>query len=79
MAIFCTISISHGSVVVVVMDTNKGSEILQGEESEESQCPTEGSWWCGADFLFPPTDLISRLLKVNEMVQVGEGKAFAGN
>lgn len=78
MAISCTISISHGSIVVVVMDTNQGSEILQGEESEESQCPTEGSWWCGAD-LFPPTDLISRLVKVNEMVQAGEGKVFAGN
>lgn len=32
MAISCTISISHGSVVVVVMDISQGSEILQGKE-----------------------------------------------
>lgn len=52
-AISYTTSISHGLTVVVVMDTSQGSEIfLQYEESEESECPTEGSWCCGAD-LFP--------------------------
>lgn len=43
MAISCTISTSHGLVVVVVMDTSQGSEILQCEEPEESECPTAGA------------------------------------
>lgn len=65
--------------MVMVMDTSQGSEtFLQYEESEEPECPTEGSWCCGAD-LFPLTELNLKAIQVHEMVQVGEGKAFLGN
>jgi len=62
-------------IAVVVMDSSQGSEIfLQYAESEESECPRERSWCCGAE-LFPLAELNPRAIQL----QVREGKVFLGN